>query len=248
MKKNVLNLVTPSHRPYNLRLIYDSIGHSIPAEYATINWYIVLDRDCDSAFKSSFHDNTFPHINVCISQSIIKSHYGNHCRNIALDLIKDGFIYFLDDDTIMHPEFGKYIPLFKPNKIYTFLSQGVPSPTLRISKNKNASYQILDNNNQLFSREKQSYQLALRVLKSMIFTDEINYKAYLTPCFPRADHIDSSMFCLDRNLMKNIRWNSLDYNADGMFIQQVIQQCGADKIHYIDKTIGYYNFLASSNE
>jgi len=43
---------------------------------------------------------------------------GSCQRNLGIDMVKDGHIYFLDDDNIVHPEFWNL--KFDPDYFYTF--------------------------------------------------------------------------------------------------------------------------------
>jgi hypothetical protein len=90
----LLNIITPCSRPENLHSIWQSIN--IPKE--NYRWIVIYDgislpsadmipKNCELDF---YYD-----VNSC---------YGNYQRNYAMDLIKEGHIYFNDDDTIIHPE------------------------------------------------------------------------------------------------------------------------------------------------
>lgn len=75
-----LTIITPCSRPQNLAALAESIkpGRSL----FDVIWMVILDnRECE------------------------KSVVGNYQRNCALDAIRDGWVYFLDDDTVIHPEF-----------------------------------------------------------------------------------------------------------------------------------------------
>lgn len=75
-----LTIITPCSRPQNLPAMAESIkpGRSM----FDVIWLIVFDnKEC--------------------TESVV----GNYQRNCALEAITDGWVYFLDDDTIIHPEF-----------------------------------------------------------------------------------------------------------------------------------------------
>ena len=75
-----LTIITPCSRPQNLPAMAESIkpGRSM----FDVIWMIVFDnREC------------------------LESKVGNYQRNCALDAVSDGWIYFLDDDTVLHPDF-----------------------------------------------------------------------------------------------------------------------------------------------
>ena len=86
-----LNIITPCSRPQNLHLIAKSIN--LPT-YA-YRWIVVFDAD-------EIPDN-IPDICEPYSVKVKGSISGNAQRNLALDLITDGHVYFNDDDTIIQP-------------------------------------------------------------------------------------------------------------------------------------------------
>ena len=92
----MIHIITPCSRPDNLKVI----AKSIPAE---CNWTVCLDASVTE-------------VPVVTGATIIKSPYtgnsGNQVRNYALDSIeaKDSdWIYFLDDDNIVHPDWFKEV-------------------------------------------------------------------------------------------------------------------------------------------
>ena len=86
-----LNIITPCSRPQNLKLISESIN--IPKE--NYRWIVVFD---------GLEIPEVPTNSEAYSIKDNLSIYGNAQRNYALDLITDGYVYFNDDDTIIHPE------------------------------------------------------------------------------------------------------------------------------------------------
>ena len=95
INKNIfLNIITPCSRPQNLIEISKSIN--LPEE--NYRWIVVFDLE-ELPNKELIPDNceTYCHKN---SESIS----GNAQRNYALDMIENGYVYFNDDDTVIHPE------------------------------------------------------------------------------------------------------------------------------------------------
>lgn len=91
---NLINIITPCSRPENLYTIYNSIN------FPNYRWIIVFDM------------NEVPsNIPKCEAYAIKVSNStsGNGQRNYALNLVKDGYIYFNDDDTIIHSELWENI-------------------------------------------------------------------------------------------------------------------------------------------
>ena len=117
-KKYLITVVTPCIRPSNLLKIKDSLNFDFVCE-----WIIVYDS---SKVQVKLEDGTMLKQFEGIDK--ISEYYyelpggcsGNVQRNYALSLIKnkESFIYYLDDDNIIHPDLYKLTLL--PNKIYTF--------------------------------------------------------------------------------------------------------------------------------
>lgn len=89
-----IHLVTPCTRPQNIPWIAWSIP--IPPERYT--WWIIYDGE-------ELPDIEWPERAKPFAYRKQGSKWGNAQRNFALDRIHDGWVYFLDDDTFMHPGF-----------------------------------------------------------------------------------------------------------------------------------------------
>lgn len=238
---HALNIITPCSRTQHLRSIYYSIGASFFNCPTKINWHIVLDNHVELDKHEIIKCPDFPFVSIIFHQSLTKSYYGNCCRNIALDLIDSGFIYFLDDDNLMHLNFGKYFQFFQPNNAYTFLSNGLPFNVLRIIRSKNNFFKIVDCNNSQIQSNYESYNIALENYASLL--THPNFLSYLTPNYPMPSRVDSSMFCVCSSLVKEIRWHESNYAADGIFISRVVERIGFKNVKYVNKVLGNYNFL-----
>lgn len=94
-----LNIVTPCSRPNNLLLISKSIN--IPKE--NYRWLVIFDG-LSLPDEELIPKNCEIHLHKN-EESIV----GHAQRNFALDLIKDGHIYFNDDDTTIHPKLWENI-------------------------------------------------------------------------------------------------------------------------------------------
>jgi glycosyltransferase involved in cell wall biosynthesis len=104
-----LTIITPCTRPGNLIRLKESIPFDYVAE-----WIIVYDESV-TPNAHLFQDERIKEYG-CQGYSIA----GNIQRNYALDRIGDTYVYFLDDDTIMHPDMVSFLPTLEPNHIYTF--------------------------------------------------------------------------------------------------------------------------------
>lgn len=88
----LLNIITPCSRPENLQFIQKSIN--IPRE--NYRWIVVFDME---EVPDNVPDNA-----ECYNCKDLNSTSGNAQRNYALDMISDGYVYFNDDDTVIHPD------------------------------------------------------------------------------------------------------------------------------------------------
>lgn len=99
MSTMFLNIVTPCSRPENLLTISKSIN--IPRE--NYRWIVVFDG------VSLPDKELIPENCEIYTYTDKNSKVGHAQRNFALKLIKDGHVYFNDDDTIIHPELWENI-------------------------------------------------------------------------------------------------------------------------------------------
>jgi len=111
--KRKITIITPCIRPENLLKIQESIDF----DYVD-NWYIIYDGTKISELPNLLekHDKIKEYIYVGEGIS------GNPQRNYALDLIEtqDTYLYFLDDDNIIHRDFYSLLDKLEPGRIYTF--------------------------------------------------------------------------------------------------------------------------------
>mgnify|MGYP001202445677 CR=1 FL=1 len=90
-----LNIITPCTRAQNLPIISQSIN--IPR--ASYTWWIVFDAE-----PGSIPHHLIPKNARALYHHNSKSVVGHAQRNYALQFIDDGLVYFLDDDTTLHPD------------------------------------------------------------------------------------------------------------------------------------------------
>jgi len=107
----MLSIITACSRRDNLQAIRDSIDFRI-----IDMWYIIYDtskgRKYTHQFKgeSKIKELDYDKGGIC----------GHPQINYAIDLIEDGFVYIVDDDNIVHPEFWKNYKSLDPDYIYTW--------------------------------------------------------------------------------------------------------------------------------
>lgn len=120
----IVNLVTPCIRPYSLPAIFQSIKEAFansPVE--KVRWYIIFDHgkvptaltwrgtiELPTQSSKVIPEKIPSWLEIHLdTQTRPESIGGNVQRNRALDLIDTGWVAFLDDDTILHPDFFKLI-------------------------------------------------------------------------------------------------------------------------------------------
>jgi len=89
-----LNIITPCSRPENLHVISKSIN--IPKE--NYRWIVVFDLN-ELPSSDLIPENCEPY-----AYKDPESFSGNGQRNFAIDKIEKGYVYFNDDDTILHKD------------------------------------------------------------------------------------------------------------------------------------------------
>jgi hypothetical protein len=110
---NKITIITPSCNIKNLPMLYYSI------KFDKINkWIIVYDTTKDSYCHIFSNHNQIVEVDC---KSSLNGIVGNTQRNYGLSLVDDdNFIYFLDDDNIIHPDFWKIIDKLEHDTIHTF--------------------------------------------------------------------------------------------------------------------------------
>ncbi len=113
--KQKMTIITPSTRPSNLLRIRDSIDFDYVDE-----WIIVYDGNKISENPHVFINEGNPKIKEYIHTSAGIS--GNPQRNFALDHVQNEntYLYFLDDDNLIHKDLYKLLDIVDRGKIYTF--------------------------------------------------------------------------------------------------------------------------------
>jgi len=115
--KKKITIITPSYRQENLNKIY----HSLNFDYID-EWIIVYDTNKvnENINKLYLENENSDKISEYFYKGIGIS--GNSQRNFGLKKIKnkDTYLYYLDDDNIIHPDFYKILSIIGENKLCTF--------------------------------------------------------------------------------------------------------------------------------
>jgi len=107
----MVSIITACSRPQNLKEIFNSI------EFSKVDkWYIIYDTSKCRLYEFQF--STEPKI---LELTCDEPGFAGHPQiNHALELIKDGFVYIMDDDNIFHPTFWTLLPTLDKDSIYTW--------------------------------------------------------------------------------------------------------------------------------
>jgi hypothetical protein len=89
---DALSIITPCSRPQNLTRIWPSIPRGC-------QWLIVLDRSDTSEIPEDLKGAPGVELH-CLKGG---GSWGNAQRNLGLSLAERDYVYFLDDDNIVHP-------------------------------------------------------------------------------------------------------------------------------------------------
>lgn len=105
-----LSIITPCYRQQNLSKMFNSIRFDLIDK-----WYIIYDTSKGMVYTKQYVGH--PKIEELECSGGIS---GNPQRNLGVTQVHDGFIYFLDDDNIVHPEFWSILPTAVPDRFYTW--------------------------------------------------------------------------------------------------------------------------------
>ena len=106
----MLTIITPCSRPEHLPQLLKSIQFDKIKQ-----WIIVYDTS-----KNRKYDKQYQSHAQIVEVECDNGISGNPQRNYGMSLVDDGYIYFLDDDNIIHPKFWSIIDSLDGNKYYTF--------------------------------------------------------------------------------------------------------------------------------
>lgn len=109
----LLTIITPCCRPENIRNVY----HSVDFKYVH-EWIIVYDGVHVKENPLMFPDNPKVREYVHTSPGCL----GSPQRNFGMNNIKnyDTWLFFLDDDNLIHPELYVFLQTAQPGHIYSF--------------------------------------------------------------------------------------------------------------------------------
>ena len=109
----MLTIITPCSRDDNIPAVFKSINFD-----KITKWIIVYDTSTKTEYNKLYEN----HPKIMEVECNIKplSGKGQPQRNYGMSLVDDGYIYFLDDDNIIHPEFWSIVDLLDNEHFFTF--------------------------------------------------------------------------------------------------------------------------------
>lgn len=137
--KMFINIITACSRPNNLNTISKSIN--IPTE--NYRWIVVFDLDEPPS------DELIPKNCEYYLHKNKDSMSGNSQKNFALDLVDEGYVYFNDDDTTIHPDLWSNVKDLNND----FISFQQLDKRNRIRLTGQVKYQKIDSHNFLLTKE-----------------------------------------------------------------------------------------------
>jgi glycosyltransferase involved in cell wall biosynthesis/GR25 family glycosyltransferase involved in LPS biosynthesis len=212
-----LTIVTPCCRQENLELIRNSIHFT-----HVYQWIIVYDPT-----------KTYPKLKVFDNPKITELHIplthpwskmGNSQRDYALNLIKEGWVYFLDDDNLMHPNFWIILPTIHTCEIFSKKNNQEKIPCFYTFDLEKFTEEDLYNKNYSF------HDLKTKGQKEILTGNN---------CLGK---IDTAMFLVEKSHIKDTKWSAIEdkRGGDRLFISTILKNNPGRHI-YIPTVASYHN-------
>lgn len=111
-----LSIITPCSRPHNLPIIYSSI---LSMNTDNVEWIIVYDNmDVDERIWE--YEENVPILQYRTNR-LVGDNYASRQRNLGMEVASGDYLYFLDDDNLVHKLLYDKIDLYcGDNKIIIF--------------------------------------------------------------------------------------------------------------------------------
>ena len=104
-----LTIITSCSRPENLPALFASIQFE-----HIVKWIIIYDTTNDQTYTWQYKSNPKILEAECPYPGVL----GNAQKNFALKFVKEGSVYYLDDDTVMHPNFWSIFHMLEEDVVY----------------------------------------------------------------------------------------------------------------------------------
>lgn len=144
-----LHIITRCTRPHNLNEVKESVYSSTLFQ---VTWWVIFDTRVVKDVDADFLADLTSHQGVPLFLKGEDGDYGHSLLSTVLDKIDDGFVYFLDDDNVIHKDFYEKVLLAiknNPDKKGFVFSQQVDGKDftglqIREAKPENTKLQHID--------------------------------------------------------------------------------------------------------
>jgi hypothetical protein len=106
-----ITIITSCTKPENLPKLYESIDF----EHVD-KWIIVYDTSQGKQYNWQYKKDT----RILEAECPHEGFLGYAQKNLGLQFVNKGSVYFLDDTTIMHPNFWNIVPFLNEDTLYTW--------------------------------------------------------------------------------------------------------------------------------
>jgi glycosyltransferase involved in cell wall biosynthesis len=210
--KPILNIITAGSRVENLYKMEHSIKTRI--KDFEVRWYIIFDRH--RIYSEIPLDVDFYHAETIDGGKADCS--GAIQKNRALELIEEGWIFTLDDDNKIHPDFNKTLKeaifFFPKAEIFVFTqAYHTGQPRIIVETPRKEKKPLWEKN-----------------------------KMTVQSTFPEMGPIDAGQYVVSKKIVKETgaKYKPFVYDSDRHFFRTLYKMPGAI---YIDKPVTYYNAL-----
>ena len=124
----MITIITPCCRQKNIPHLFDSI------DFDKIHKWIIIYDTTNKKYDKLYDNSKIMEVECEGGIS------GNPQRNYGISLVEDGYVYFLDDDNIIHPNFWNIIPLLDNTHFYTFDQLRNKHGTVLVGNNINVNH------------------------------------------------------------------------------------------------------------
>lgn len=211
--KPILNVITAGSRIENLYKIEHNLKTRIK-DFET-RWYVIFDRQ--RMYCNVPTDLDFYHVEVVDGNTPDCS--GAIQKNKALDIIEEGWIYALDDDNKIHPEFNKAL---REAMFFFPKAEGFVFTQITHQGKRRILAQVPMKQNVVVLWEKNQMKIQ--------------------NTYPEMGPIDAGQYIVNASMVKkyNARYKPFVYDSDRYFFNSLYNKPG---IIYIDRPVVYYNAL-----
>lgn len=132
----MITIITACSRPDNLPKIHQSLlDAGVKDKFSHFSWFVIFDNSILQTIEEL--KKTYPFLE---SATVVKSSASNAIggyshKNQAIEIVRkifpESWLYFLDDDTVMHPRFTKLVDILDDSKSLAIFDQSFDEFRLR---------------------------------------------------------------------------------------------------------------------